>query len=55
MTSKQRVESFDLSDLDQKKKYEQIINTYQVIREEFAYVMKNGVPVITVWYILEED
>lgn len=53
-SDKVRVESFDLTDLQQKSKYEQILNTYQKIREEFAYVGRNGIPTVTIWYVKED-
>ena len=54
MALKQFVESFMLGDVDQKRKYEYILNNYQVVRDEFTY-SKIGEPLVTVWYVREMD
>jgi hypothetical protein len=50
MSEKKKVEVFDLSNMNDKMAYEKIINTYLVIREEFAY-MRDGSAKVTVWYV----
>lgn len=54
MREKQCVASFDLSEGNQKHAYESILNTYAVIRTEFAY-MKDGTPKVTIWYLKPDD
>lgn len=49
-----KVEVFDLSNLNDKLAYEHVINTFQVLREEFAY-MKDGTAKVTVWYVDDSD
>jgi len=51
---KQQVECFELTDLSAKSRYEEIINKYAVVHEEFAY-MRDGTPKVTVWYIFVDD
>lgn len=55
METKQRVECFDLSNPQEKLKYEYILNKYQVINTEFAYTSREGIPKVTVWWVQEED
>jgi hypothetical protein len=52
---KQKVEVFELTDPTQRALYEHILNTYRVIKEEFAYIARSGEPKVTVWYLKEED
>ena len=49
-----KVETFNLDDLGDKAMYESILNKYEKIKEEFAY-MKNGTPKVTIWYAVEEE
>ena len=49
-----KVETFNLNDLGDKSIYESILNKYEKIKEEFAY-MKDGTPKVTVWYAVEEE
>jgi hypothetical protein len=51
---RQKVEVFDLTDLSQKVRYEEILNKYAVVKTEFAY-MKDGTPKVTVWYVWVDD
>ena len=53
MTEK-KVNTFDLNDPSDKEKYEYILNTYDVVKEEFDY-MRDGTPKVTVWYIVSDD
>jgi len=50
------VETFLLSDVEQKIKYELLLNDpdIEIVKEVFAYTNK-GEPKITIWYDLEED
>lgn len=51
---KKQVEVFDLSSIGDKDAYEHILNTYVVIKEEFAY-LRDGTAKVTVWYVKDED
>ena len=44
-----KVQTFVLSNLDEKTEYERLRNTYEMIHEEFAY-MRDGTPKVTLWY-----
>jgi hypothetical protein len=48
------VEVLELNDLNDKMRYEELLNDESVIidKEQFAY-MKDGTPKITVWYFKE--
>ena len=48
----QHVDRFDLDEPSEKASYEGIINSYQVLRDEFNYDKKTGRPIITVWYLV---
>lgn len=51
---RKKVETFDLSNLADKAIYEDIINRYEVVEQNFSY-MKDGTPKITVWYVFDDD
>jgi hypothetical protein len=54
MKTQIKVQTFNLNDLADKSIYEDILNRYEKIKEEFAY-MKDGTPLVTIWYAEEED
>lgn len=52
---KRCVEKFNLDNTENRNAYENIINSCRIIRDEFAYDRKTGSPVITVWYIEDDE
>jgi len=49
----QRVQTFDLSNIQEKSEYERILNKYEIIKTEFGF-MRDGTPKVVVWYVVEE-
>ena len=54
MSERQLVGVFDLADLTDKLRYEEILNKYAVVNTEFAY-QRDKTPLVTVWYIFTDD
>jgi len=52
---RQKVDVFEISNPHEKAQYEELINQYRVVREEFAYMQRDGSTRITVWYIVEDE
>lgn len=48
------VETYNLNDLSDKDSYQNVLNCYDVIRDEFMYDKFNN-PLITVWYVKDDE
>jgi len=55
INGKQEVETFNLGIYEGKMSYEDILNSAVILRDEFIYDKKSGNPLITVWYIKEDE
>jgi len=49
-----KVETYRLGDSGDKVLYENILNNFNILKEEFIYD-KQGSPIVTVWYIDDGD
>ena len=49
-----KVQTFVLTNIDEKVEYERLLNTYEKIKEEFGF-MRDGTPKVVLWYAVPKD
>lgn len=54
MDARIKVEVLDLSDPAQIKRYENILNKYQITETQFGF-MKDGTPKVVIYYAKDDD